>query len=202
MSRDYDQARIIEENEPEEKHLRMAYYKLVNEIADVTFKESKGLIECTFRTIDVIEELQERISNLEDENNQLHNRLDTLGDIGVEKTNKEEKISAIVTYASNTRKSDDKATKVLPKNIQGIANVSRRYAYDLIDDMINGDGENGAVGPDGYSWAHDPAEITQYGSAEMDSPQKGVIIDFEGVHGESVSMNNFTTQDSCKGGAD
>lgn len=204
MSREYDQAKIIEENEPEENHLRIAFSKFVTELAEVGVSQDIGVIERAFRALDTIEELQDRIETLEAENEQLQERIEALGDIGTQKTSKEAKIASIITFAENSRKEDQNAVKVLPSDICGVANVSRRYAYELIDDMINGDGQNGAVGPDGYSWAHNPDEISQYGSMEIDSKEvrKGVIIDFEGVHGESVSVNNFNTESRNSEAAD
>lgn len=194
MTRDYDKAEIIEENEPEDAHLEIAFQKLVVELGGVSLSEDAGLIECAFRTLDSIEELQDRIENLEKENDILRERLDGLGDIGVKKTSKQAKIASIVMYANNVRDDDKPAVKVLPKDIRGAADVSRRYAYDLIDTMINGDGENGTIGPDGYSWAHDPDEIAQYGSIERKKTDKAVLIDFEGEHGEPVSENKFNTE--------
>lgn len=37
-----------------------------------------------------------------------------------------------------------------------------------------------------------PTQVDQYGSLEKDTPQKGVLIDFDGVHGNPVSVNKFT----------
>lgn len=80
---------------------------------------------------------------------------------------------------------------VLPKVIKGITDVSRRYAYDLVDDMI-----------DKLAWAHDPADVDRYGAVERGTPQKGVLIDFEGVHGEACPVNKFTTRSPGQGVAD
>lgn len=200
--RNYDKARVIEENEPEDRHHELAVQTLVTELAGTPPTTDAGLIEKTFRTLDALEELLVRIEELEEENAELRERLDTLGDIGAEKTSKQSKIASIVLYADNLRDEDQSAVKVLPKNVCGVANVSRRYAYDLIDDMIHGDGENGTVGPDGFSWAHDPAEIDQYGSLEKKKTQKGILIDFEGNHGEPLSVNKFNTGSTTEEVAD
>lgn len=138
-----------------------------------------------------------RINNLEAENDQLRDeiadlreQLDRLGDIGEEKTSKEQKIAAVVTYADNVRQRENKdAVTVLPKTITGVADVSRRYAYDLVDDMAAE-----------YDWAHDPREISTH--VEQDSRRKGVLIDFEGVHGEAVAVNKFTIRSTGQGVAD
>jgi len=133
----------------------------------------------------------DRVEELEEENEQLRTRLDKLGDIGEQKTSKEQKIAAIVTYADNQRDDDQDAVTVLPKVIKGLVDVRRRYAYDLVDDMVQS-----------YDWAHDSRELPRYGSVEQDTPQKGVVIDFEGVHGEAVPVNKFTTGPSATGVAD
>jgi len=134
--------------------------------------------------------LRERVAALEAENEQLRDRLDRLGDIGEEKTSKEQKIAAIVTYADNVRDGEDKAAvTVLPKIITGVADVSRRYAYDLVDDMIRE-----------FPWAHDPDNVVAH--PEQNTRQKGVLIDFEGVHGEAVAVNKFTTRCGAEGVAD
>lgn len=200
--RNYDKARVIEENEPEDRHHDLAIQTLVTELAETPPATDAGLIEKTFRALDALEELLVRIEELEEENAQLRGRLDSLGDIGVEKHGKGPKIASIVLYADNLRNEDEGAVKVLPENICGVTNVSRRYAYDLIDAMIHGDSEYGEVGPDGFPWAHDPAKIDQYGSLEKKKSKKGVLIDFEGIHGEPISVNKFNTESTNKEVAD
>lgn len=146
------------------------------------------------------EHLRDEIDGLRADLERHETQLDALGDIGAEKTSKEQKIAAIVAYAANARQPEQPAVTVLPKTITGVADVSRRYAYDLVDAMIDGDGEDGAVGPDGYDWAHDPADVPRH--LEQDAPQKGVLIDFEGVHGEAVAVNKFITRSRAQGVAD
>ncbi|GAA0515697.1 hypothetical protein SAMN04488066_11569 [Halorubrum aquaticum] len=201
-NRNYDKARVIEENEPEDRHHDLAVQTFVTELSGEALSSNAGLIEKTFRTLDFIEELLIRVEEVEKENTRLRERLDAFGDIGVEKTSKQSKIASIVQYADNLRNEDQGAIKILPKNVCGVANVSRRYAYDLIDDMIHGDGENGTVGPDGFAWAHDPTKIDQYGSLEKKESQKGILIDFEGIHGEPLSVNKFNTGSTTKEVAD
>ncbi|ADQ69112.1 hypothetical protein C499_05990 [Halogeometricum borinquense DSM 11551] len=123
----------------------------------------------------------ERFQSLEEESEQLRDRLDKLGDIGERKTSKEEKIAAIVTFAAR-KKGEKPAITVKPKTIKGLIDFSRRYAYDLVDDMH-----------DEYEWAHDPTQVDQYGMLEKDTSQKGILIDFDGVHGDPVPVNKFTT---------
>jgi len=194
MSRNYEKARQIESDLQEEQIADLAFRKFINELADTTTDEEQaevedvGLLEATYRGLDRLESLEQSLHELEEENDDLRNRLDKLGDIGQEKTSKEQKVAAIVTYAENSRGNGDEAVTVLPKTIKGLVDVSRRYCYDIVDDMV-----------ETYDWAHDPAEISQYGSVEKDTPQKGVCIDFEGVHGEPVPVNKFTTRSDGQG---
>lgn len=140
---------------------------------------------------DAVDEAIARVETLETELAELNDVRDMLADVTAEKTSKEKKIGAIVTYATNTRRDEQPAVTVLPKTITGVAEVSRRYAYDLVDDMVNT-----------YDWAHDPAAVDRYGSVERDRPQKGVLVDFEGVHGEPCPVNKFTTRSAVEGVAD
>lgn len=122
----------------------------------------------------------ERVETLEEENEQLRTRLDKLGDIGEQKTSKEQKIASIVTFADNQRGNDQDAIAVKPSTVKGLLDISERYSYTLVDDLI-----------DEYDWAHDPSEIQRYGSVERDASDKSVVIDFEGVHGAAVPLNKF-----------
>jgi len=69
----------------------------------------------------------------------------------------------------------------MSSSCSGVADVSRRYAYDLVDNMIRE-----------FPWAHAPDDVAAH--VEQDTRQKGVLIDFEGVHGEAVAVNKFTTR--------
>lgn len=158
--------------------------KLAYGLADDVDAETGSLAEAVTSAID-------RVDELEQENEELRTRLDKLGDIGAEKTSKEQKIAAIVTYADNQRGDDQDAVTVLPKVIKGLVDVRRRYAYDLVDDMVQS-----------YDWAHDSRNLSRYGAVEQDTPRKGVVIDFEGVHGEPVPVNKFTTTAQGTGVAD
>lgn len=132
---------------------------------------------------DRIDELETELDDLQSEYEALQDQLDFVGDITQEKTTKEQKIAAIVQYAKNQYEKDGRgAVKVKPKTITGLVNISRRYAYDLIDDMT-----------EQYTWAYDPESLQQYGELEKTRSQRGVVIDFEGVHGDPVDVNLFTT---------
>jgi len=127
---------------------------------------------------------------LEQENQQLRERVaaleqhvDAISDIGAEKTTKEEKIAAIVTWAK--RQADDPAADrvlVKPKEIKGIADVSERYAYGLVDDL-----------PAEYAWLLDRHETQQYGDAERSTAtqQRGLVVDLELLHEDGAALNKF-----------
>jgi len=196
MTRDYEKAQAMDDAYDGDDATLVAFRKFVNELGGVDDlnqapgEGATGDIEATFRALDELDQLRERVADLEAENERLRDRLDRLGDIGEDKTSKEQKIAAIVTYADNVREGEDKAAvTVLPKIITGVADVSRRYAYDLVDDMIRE-----------FPWAHDPTAVETH--LEQNSRQKGVLIDFEGVHGEAVAVNKFTTRSSGQGVAD
>jgi len=104
----------------------------------------------------------------------------SIRNVGGDQTSKEEKIAQVVAYAHNEKSQSQSRTTVLPKNIKGIAGVSRRYAYDLVDDMT-----------DAYDWALDPASMDR--RPDQETPQKGVIIDFERLHDDPEAVNKFTT---------
>ena len=126
----------------------------------------------------------------------LEQRVEMLGDIGTEKTDKEQKVAAIVTYATQ-KDSRAKGTVVKPKEIAGVANVSTRYAYDLIDDIVNGDGEQGSLRTDGYEWALDASGQT---AVDKDAPEKGLIVDFERLHEDPEALNKFINESAAEGG--
>ena len=133
--------------------------------------------------------LQERVDDLEQ-------RLDKIGDIGAEKTNKEQKVAAIVTYASQ-KDAGMRGTVVKPKEIAGVANVSKRYAYDLIDDIVKGDGEDGSLRDGGYPWALDATAQT---SVDKEAPGRGLVVDFDRLHEDSESLNKFINETSAEEG--
>lgn len=193
MTRDYEKARDIDADVDDEMALLIGFRNLVLGLADIDEDAEQtgdiGMVEATYRALDEVESLQERVAELEAENEDLRTRLDKLGDIGEEKTSKEQKIAAIVTYADNQRSNGQAAVTVLPKVIKGLVDVTRRYAYDLVDAMV-----------EEYDWAHDPQALPTH--LEQDTPQKGVVIDFEGVHGAACPVNKFTTQATGMGVAD
>jgi len=206
--RNYEAARAMDERYDDQEATLVAFRKFVTELGaveeDDNFEESTvasmGDIETMFHALDELDQLRERVADLEAENEQLRERLDRLGDIGAKKTSKEQKIAAVVTYADNQRRPDQTAVTVTPRNIRGVADVSERYAYTLVDDMIDGDGEDGTVGPDGYDWAFDPREAPR--RPDADTPDRGVGVDFEILQDDPAALSKFINASTDQGVAD
>lgn len=129
-----------------------------------------------------LDTLTDRVDALDAENQRLRDRLD-------ETNGKAAKVRAIVQYADRVRNGDP-AVKLTAKEIQGAADCSRRYAYDLMDDL-----------PREYDWFLTPQEMAQYGSLEIDNgDERRLGVDFEGVHSAGCPLNKFTTRDGREGG--
>lgn len=166
-------------------------------LADGDPDDYEHLVEGVHDAIDRVEDLEAHLSELKQENQDLRARLDRLGDISEEKTSKEQKIAAIVTYADNQRRSGQSRITVPPKEIQGVTDVSERYSYTLVDDMVGGEGDDG---PDGYDWALNPQR--QARRPDQDLPQKGVLIDFEQLHADPEALSKFINATDAEGVAD
>lgn len=130
------------------------------------------------------------IRELRDDLRDAKQDLNAIQDLGREKTTKEEKIAALVRYAQNVAKDTKRSRVALTwKDIKGTAGVSRRYAYDLIDDL-----------PEEYAWLHDRADISQYGDLEIDkdAQDRALVVDLEALHSDSEAVNKFTTTTTRK----
>lgn len=192
MSRDYDAAAEMDDIYGDDEALGIAFRKFVNHVAGTNEQPGVGVIEATFRALDRFDAMQERVDDLETENADLRTRLDRLGDIGEQKTSKEQKIAAVVTYADNERGDTSRHT-VSIQNIKGATGVSRRYAYTLAQDHMI----------DEFDWALDPAHAPQYGSLEIDKDSTaGVTIDFDALHSNPNAVNKFITPAAAQGVAD
>jgi hypothetical protein len=70
--------------------------------------------------------------------------------------------------------------------IATVTSVSRRYAYDLVDDL-----------PENHHWilTRSQARERQFGSVEIDDGKQttAIVIDFEALHSDPESVNKFTT---------
>lgn len=126
-------------------------------------------------------------SETADRVDELQGQVQAIQDIGSASTTKEEKIAQVVSYAQGAASDGEDRVTVTVKNVKGVAGVSRRYAYDLAEDMI-----------DDYDWALDPQE--QNLRPDEEQRQKGVIVDLELLHEDAEAVNKFTTRSSGNGG--
>ncbi|WP_255196515.1 hypothetical protein [Halorarius litoreus] len=98
-------------------------------------------------------------------------QLAALGDIGATKTTKEEKLAAICMFAQNKQGGQSSTVAVTASEIQGCVGVSRRYAYDLIDEA--------AVELEGVR----VREATDVQTASgVEHKKKALLVDCEAVH--------------------
>lgn len=132
-----------------------------------------------------------------DETTELENRLDALeSNVGIlEETgsSKEMKVRDIVGQAVNLADADQPGAVLTARDIKGATGCTRRYAYDLIDDL-----------PDEYHFLKDRKEVKQYGDLELDwdAQARGLFVDLEQLHTDPEAVNKFTTENSGNGGED
>jgi hypothetical protein len=83
------------------------------------------------------------------------------------------------------------AVALRPKEIKGVAGVSERYAYNLVDDL-----------PDEYEFFLDKSKVKQYGSLEIDkdSQQRALLIDLELLQDDDEALNKFNNGTTNEGG--
>ncbi|WP_318568839.1 restriction endonuclease [Salinigranum marinum] len=80
------------------------------------------------------ESLAARLTALEDTVESLETRVDALATVGAEMNSKEEKYATVLELAFG-KCGDSETVSVGPHEIRECTSVSRRYAYELIDDM-------------------------------------------------------------------
>jgi len=135
------------------------------------------------------------VDELQDDVNDLKSLVEGLRDIGQKKSSKEQKIAAIVTFADNRRKPDQRAVSLLPKDIIGAAGVKQRYAYQLAD------GDDGL--PSEYDWVltGKQARQQQYGNLQIDEDRqrKRLVIDFDRLQRDRESLNKFNNENGGDG---
>ncbi|WP_255170122.1 hypothetical protein [Natrononativus amylolyticus] len=136
------------------------------------------------------EETDDRIGDLKRENDELRQRLTALearvNVVEGGKSTKDGKIRQIVAKAENLRKKDQGAVVLTARDIVGATGVSRRYAYDLIDDL-----------PEKHHWVitRTEARDRQFGNVEIDANKqtKAIVVDCEALHSDPEAVNKFTT---------
>lgn len=137
---------------------------------------TNALAEAQFQ----IDTIADAVDDLEAENKRLRQRLDGRDS---QRTSKEQKVADIVAAARSLREDAD-VVQLTARDIVSATNVSRRYAYDLMDAL-----------PEEYDWILAKEDIRQYGDLEIKKADdtRRIGIDFEGVHSTGVPVNKFTT---------
>jgi hypothetical protein len=129
-------------------------------------------------------ELRETVDGHGDELDDLRSEVSSIGDAMADGGNggKQAKVFDIVQQARNLRERDQPVVKLKARDIVAATGCSRRYAYDLMDDL-----------PEEHNFLLSPAEMQQYGDLELDNDERALGVDFEGVHSDGVPVNKFTT---------
>ena len=118
--------------------------------------------------------------------------LDTIADIGDDKTSREEKLSVIVAYANQARGNSSKVL-ITPKEIAGATGCSKRYGYDLVDEIggLREDGSGGGYDEGKYPWAAVRKAQTVPTADGGERKSKGLKIDFDRVQRDPDALNWF-----------
>ena len=130
---------------------------------------------------------REEVTQMENRIRVLEERVARFGDLGSERSSKEEKYAAVLRFAANKRTANGKVA-VSPAEIKGCTGVSRRYAYDLAEAMAE-DVEGVRVRE---------AQAVETGSG-LQRKSKALLVDCEIVQANSWSVNEFTTAKSGGG---
>ncbi len=112
----------------------------------------------------------------------LEERVAALGDVGTEKTTKEQKYAVVLAFPQNKGGAAQPKVAVTAPAIKGCVGVSRRYAYDLIDAM--------AGDVDGVQLREATRVETATG---VERKPKALLVDCEAVHTFGGSVNTFIT---------
>jgi hypothetical protein len=110
----------------------------------------------------------------------VESHLEALGDAGAANSTKAEKYSAVLSFAHNKRNGNAKVA-VSPAEIKGCTGVTRRYAYDLLDEM--------AADVAGVQVRE--AHQVETGSG-VKRKGKALLVDCEDIHADVVGVNQFT----------
>lgn len=146
----------------------------------------------------VMSTLRDRLVDVEAENEQLRGTVETLqarvdvleGDAA--NTGKETKVKLLVNHAENLAGKGQRGVILTARDIKGATGVTRRYAYDLMDDL-----------PQEYHFLLDRDELQQYGDLEIDkdAQDRGLFVDLERLHSDGEAVNLFTTPSDGNGGS-
>lgn len=135
--------------------------------------------------------VMDRLEQLEQQFSRIEAQLNAIQDLGREKSTKEEKVASLVRYAQNLSNDGTTGVQLLEaRDIQGVAGVTRRYAYDLMDEL-----------PDQYDFFLDRDDLKQYGDVEIDksSKSRALAVDLDILHSDEEAVNKFTTRTTSEG---
>ncbi|WP_276248630.1 hypothetical protein [Haladaptatus sp. YSMS36] len=127
-------------------------------------------------------EFGERLHELERQLVEVDERLAQFGDISPEVSTKKQKFVAILEYAANKQRGDQSRVSVSATEIKGCVGVSRRYAYDLLEEM--------AESVEGCQLREAQSIQTSTGVKQK---RKALLVDCEEVHSNRGDVNQFTT---------
>lgn len=155
---------MVRQHGPEMAALRkLAYWGVDDDDEDVPLPVAVS------ETIARLDELE---SHVEKQQQVIHRFEEIQTDVG----NKTTTIAKIVSYADRVR--EGSVVTVRPKEMKGAADISKRYAYDLVDEI-----------DDTYDWAWDPR--SEQRAADEHSRNKALRIDFELLHQDRAALNQF-----------
>jgi len=187
--RDIKKAREQDEHFDHDKAMQVAFKRFINDIAGTNDDPDVGPIEASYLALEELERLEtveQELAGARQEISELEGVVESLRDIGNEKTTKEEKIAAIVSYADNIRDDGQAEITVAAQEIKGAAGVSRRYAYDLIEDVAEQHGWASVREPKSQPSGKDGGRMIEW--------KKALAVDFEQLHEDPESVNKFTTE--------
>jgi len=139
----------------------------------------------------LVQALQRRINTMDDRIQELEETVEELQAGPRQQDGKQQKVGQIVRAGLNVA-SGKPAVKLGVGQIVQATGVSRRYAYDLMDDL-----------PTEYEWFLTPEEMEQYGSIQIDNwDDRRLGIDIDGVHSVGCPVNKFTTRRADRRGSE
>ena len=146
----------------------------IRAMADESIDDVDAFPQAGRRFSEDVRTMRKRLGELEE-------RVARFGKIGDERSSKDEKYAAVLSFAANKRTSNGKVA-VSPAEIKGCTGVSRRYAYDLVEAMAD---DLEGVG------------VREAGRVETGSGvkrrSKALLVDCEAVQASNGGVKEFTT---------
>jgi len=130
-----------------------------------------------------------QLSDFESRLTEIEQQLATMQSVGDGQTSKEEKIARVLAYAENKSSTSQSKVSVSATEIKGCAGVSRRYAYDLLEEI--------AEIVTGVRLRE--AKRVQTGSG-LEQKRKALLVDCDVVHTDTRVVNKHTTPIGAQGG--